>query len=354
MDKIPLYKCERPTKPSQHGHAGLWFDKFCNTWRDDWSMTAKEKLEWIQTVTRTVGKREQIDAYVKRQARMIQTLGGSFGVFSTESRFVTGIGRSHPVENGFAWHPVLGTPYLPGSSIKGLLRAWSEQEADKEIQACIFGAGADASSQVGGVFFLDAIPTKPVNLEADVMTPHYAGWTPEQPPGDWRSPIPIPFLVVAEKTPFLFGFGPLNSTSDLNIVRRWLTDALQWAGGGAKTAVGYGRFSRNDEETRSLKEGFEREAEQAEAGKTLEGRWRLKLKDRTEEEVYNRVRTELEKNPLPDISERYAFACAVVTLYSDWLEKWRKKEKVNPRTHTGTKKLQKCAALLDKTLAEGD
>jgi len=57
---------------------------------------------------------------------MVSALGGEFAVFATDWHFVTGMGSSHPAENGFSWHPVLGTPYLPGAGVKGLLRAWME------------------------------------------------------------------------------------------------------------------------------------------------------------------------------------------------------------------------------------
>ena len=104
---------------------------------------------------------------------------------------------------------------------------------------------------------MDAVPIAPVRLEADVMTPHYAGWSPDEPPGDWRSPTPIPFLDTAAETPFLFGVVPRChdvSDDDLNSVTEWLRAALSWAGGGAKTAVGYGRFGKDDAKTDELKQ----------------------------------------------------------------------------------------------------
>ena len=86
------------------------------------------------------------------------------------------------------------------------------------------------------------------------MTPHYAGWTETEPPGDWRSPTPIPFLVTAAETPFLFGIIPCGDVSDddLNEVESWMCLALAWSGGGAKTAVGYGRFRRDAASTDGL------------------------------------------------------------------------------------------------------
>jgi len=133
-----------------------------------------------------------------------------------------------------------------------MVRAWAESwidpEPNNDVLHRIFGARGEEtrqSSQVGSVIFLDALPTKPVQLRADVMTPHYAPYyqdaTGATPPADWHSPTPIPFLVVST---FQFGVLPRRSdaSADVETVRGWLTDALGAIGAGAKTAVGYGRF----------------------------------------------------------------------------------------------------------------
>ena len=213
---LPLYKTDRQHQPrlARAGHAGLWFDKFCNRWTIQgsvWGMSSVDKdaenpkLGWIKKIAdHPVGAQDVLAESTARLVQLVRRRGGRCGVFTTQSRFVTGLGRSHPVENGFAWHPTLGTPYLPGSSIKGLVHAWAQTETDRKIIPHLFGK----QEQVGHVCFLDAVPVKPVTLETDIMTPHYGGWSPDDPPGDWRSPTPIPFLVTAAHTPFLFGIVP--------------------------------------------------------------------------------------------------------------------------------------------------
>ena len=255
---LPRFAAPPPsTRPRDgHGHAGLWFDKFCDRWHVQdrtWSMKSGKgddgrgpKLDWIDSLTTgRVGTAHQIDECASRLVRLIDRRGGRFAVFATESRFVTGLGRSHPVENGFAWHPTLGTPYLPGSSVKGLVRAWARLDADPSPPCETVTRLLGDIETAGGISFLDAVPIAPVQLEADVMTPHYAGWTRDEPPGDWCSPVPIPFLVAAANTPFLFGVVPCgDGADDLCAVMSWLCSALAWNGAGAKTAVGYGRFGR--------------------------------------------------------------------------------------------------------------
>jgi CRISPR-associated protein Cmr6 len=251
----PLYQPSDAVTPSRdsRGHAGLWYDKFCDQWRlPTWTLQegksedkgSNPKLDWINNLTgQPLGVANELEEITKRLIRLSVQQGGLSLVFRTESRYVTGLGRSHPVENGFAWHPTLGTPYLPGSSIKGMVRAWATQTEPSPDQATltrVFGA----PGQSGGLCFLDAVPIAPAKVEADVLTPHYAAWSPDKPPGDWRSPVPVPFLVTAEGLGLLFTVvpcGPLCE-GDLEQVEAWLIEALAWAGAGAKTAVGYGRM----------------------------------------------------------------------------------------------------------------
>ncbi|MDR7420774.1 MAG: type III-B CRISPR module RAMP protein Cmr6 [Armatimonadota bacterium] len=48
---------------------------------------------------------------------------------TTTAPFVTGVGSEHPLENGFAFLDPYGVPYLPGSSVKGVLRRAAEELA---------------------------------------------------------------------------------------------------------------------------------------------------------------------------------------------------------------------------------
>ena len=242
------------------GHAGLWYDKFCDRWTGRWSDLEVKKPDWIRTVTEhPVGDKASLNDFARRQRNLVEAIKGKSVLLRSESRFVTGLGREHPVENGFAWHPTLGTPYLPGSSIKGLLRTWAgewwanekdgEEREDRKAQInAILGYGGlktEEDRSVGSIILFDALPVDSVKLELDVMTPHYGEYYQEgKPPGDWISPTPIPFLVVAEDTRFQFAFAPRTTAGreHLPTVENWLKNALQWLGAGAKTAVGYGRF----------------------------------------------------------------------------------------------------------------
>ena len=277
----PLYRTDTEPTLDTGGHAGLWYDKFCNSWelqsprtdRNDarWSMSSdgdgrNPKLKWIQTVTGRVGTPGELSEHAFRIMRMFDGSGGRWSVFAACSRFVTGLGRSHPVENGFAWHPTLATPYLPGSSIKGMVRAWAKAEGESDARGSRLERLLGDRERTGTISFLDAVPIEPVRLDADVMTPHYANWTSDDPPGDWCSPIPIPFLTVAEGAKMLVGAIPRRGTArdDVEVVMNWIVEALAWQGAGAKTAVGYGRFERDETREGELRAKLAEERKQAE------------------------------------------------------------------------------------------
>lgn len=258
---LPLYAGHGvPKRYSRGFNTGLWYDKFFGFWNTDWSVGEDEKKRWIQEVcTIPVGDKALLDEAILRLTRLVLALVGEYRCFSTDWRFVTGLGRPHPVENGFAWHHTLGVPFLPGSSVKGIVRTWAEKWVDPPVSddvLRIFGPDGEVRDKhVGSVIFFDALPVKPVKLEADVMTPHYLDYyqqeRPEKPPGDWYDPVPIPLLTVAPGQTFIFAVAPRRSAdeqsrADCRLAMEWLTDALAVIGAGSKTAVGYGRFTRQE------------------------------------------------------------------------------------------------------------
>lgn len=317
-----LYQDNPAPNAREQGNAGLWYNKFFKQWNspDEVTIPDEGKKRWIDTVAdgKTVGDSEEIKHYIARISQLLESQRPDkesksvkqndaqaphplYRCYKLESDFVTGLGLEHPVENGFAWHHSLGTPYLPGSSVKGLVRAWVEQwQADSisdEDFTRIFGSkkrhhkkdepktgtegkqeqpneaqgsenqGADkdnkkqaeeADNHAGSVIFLDALPMTAVRLKADIITPHYGDYYQDDSgsttPADWLSPNPIPFLVVGKGCTFFFGIAPVLSrqakdaqleqaNKDCARVQKWLGSALEWLGAGAKTAVGYGRFS---------------------------------------------------------------------------------------------------------------
>lgn len=363
---LPLYRasvesCDHLRRKGC-GNAGLIFDKFFDGWSCDRDKSAwkADKATWLERFAAgSVGEGDLLDEYAWRYALLAEAMGGKWAIFRLETRFVTGLGRAHPVENGFAWHHSLGTPYLPGSSVKGLTAAWyrlrmREKMSDPEV----FGS----PNGVGRVVFLDALPVQPLKLEVDVITPHYGGWSPEDLPGDWRSPNPIPFLVVPRGNLFFFGVLPVPGRGAVEHVEEafeLLKEALRELGGGAKTAVDYGRFVVDERGSQSLarKIGDRRRAEEEarrrrEIEQRPEGRWLLELQGKSEDEILGMVARLIEKGQLESREEQKLFARAVLSL--EMSRTWSKGKAYYPRTSTGYQKIKQRYRLLRSLLEEQD
>lgn len=281
---LPLHKNAKDAKKTTSSHAGLWYDRFFNCYDQNWEVSGDDeqkkirgKKAWMNTVVGSVGNQKQINKALESRQALVDALGGATLNMCSEWHFVTGMGNNHPVENGFAWHHTLGIPYLTGAAVKGMVRAWCEvwEEFDDDKIKHWFGGKGD--EQAGELIFFDALPSKPVTLKADIMTPHYGDWyakgdqSPKADgsnvPADWHDPNPIPFLVVDKGQSFSFAIAKrAGSTTDLSAVTQALTQALQWLGAGAKTAAGYGRFAEDLEaKTRREKDMREKQKQEEEA-----------------------------------------------------------------------------------------
>ena len=287
----PLYRDHSaPPKKPDHAHAGLWFERFFNGYQNDWTIADTAKQTWIKSVTGQQGDKTKLENFVKRQHALVTALQGESHCYSTDWHFVTGMGNPHPVENGFSWHPTLAVPYLAGSAVKGLVRAWVELEKIEILTELKDGDNlseenrvdlkrindrlkhwfgtedkepvAEQAEQAGDFIFFDAIPSGPPVLLCDIMTPHMGKWyeqgddvqknlNPEVIPADWHEPIPLPFLAV-KKAQLIFSIAPLNphnkpdDVKELAQVFEALNNALLWLGAGAKTAAGYGYMTERE------------------------------------------------------------------------------------------------------------
>lgn len=268
----PLYaNCEKPAKCE--GNLGLWFERFFDQYNDQQQWTnpnpdSTANAAWLKTFKKA-GNDKQLATHAQAQIQLAASLQGQSHVFKASWHFVTGMGNPHPVENGFAWHPTLGVPYLTGAAVKGLVRSYIENYLDdtheKRQQLLLdwFGStdkdprSEGYQSQAGNLIFFDALPVKPVTLGVDIMTPHMGKWyekggdkeanKPETIPADWHDPVPVSFLV-AKEVSLLFSFALRqypNADSkrpaiDLVDVADVLNRALEQVGAGGKTATGYG------------------------------------------------------------------------------------------------------------------
>lgn len=186
--------------------------------------------------------------------------------FTPDWRLVVGLGGESVYETSMTLHHIYGIPYIPGSSIKGVVRSWivanvflpqiSEEAKERGSKAeekawenKTFVKWFGNQDQVGKITFFDAFPMEAPRIEPDVMNVHYQNYYSDNKgrtaPTDCQRTNPIPFLTVSG-SPFQFIVGANKKTliedktiQDKSIIA-WLKDALESHGIGAKTAVGYG------------------------------------------------------------------------------------------------------------------
>jgi len=229
---------------------GLLFDRYTGYGRG-WNLESDrrrnpkhEALKVIQDTRMDVTLHR---AYIARWQAMLAAQGAETFEAESEWRFVVGLGRKGSLEVGMTFHRIYGFPIIPGSSLKGLARAYAELVggASEGERTYVFGdapgPGEDTSAaHVGRAVFFDAVPLLPIHLEIDVMNPHYAEYYQDNaPPADYLSPTPIYFLTVGQNSRYLFATAGLEKAQ----AREWLEGGLRELGSGAKTSAGYGYWS---------------------------------------------------------------------------------------------------------------
>ncbi len=177
--------------------------------------------------------------------------------FSTKWRLAVGLGGASVYETSMTLHHVYGFPYIPASSIKGVLRSYITLKCfgDEEKTALkdkdfveIFGSSAaekigENNVGIGAITFFDAFPVSAPSVEPDIMNVHYRDYYNNTgAPTDTQDPLPVSFLTVKKNTPFQFIIGAKkhNLMFQGKQLGDWLREALSEHGIGAKTAVGYG------------------------------------------------------------------------------------------------------------------
>ena len=251
-----------------------------------------------------------IEGIAKRTLSHAKHLLGESNVKNVElqldARLIAGLGTASVYETGITLHHIWGIPYIPASSIKGVLRSWiiqsvfgtinvpeneqeypllnAESRAFQDVDFCnLFGCPAkfekiqfddeglpeknndryiktsenvgkrdqndDGIAYQGELITFEAFPASlpnPNYFNVDIMNPHYTKYYREQgkqAPVDYDSPTPIPFLVV-ENTSFQFIIGNRRGNWQYRdkTLIDWLKEALEFNGIGAKTSLGYGSF----------------------------------------------------------------------------------------------------------------
>lgn len=238
---------------------------------------AKLELDGLHETFRFDKQKIPFGTLCEKERKTVEALHGSscaatFHYRTTECLL---LGAASVLENSLRLHHIWGFPYIPASSIKGLVRSFVIESLFDEDESLalrcptfrqLFGSSGEAAPQLkdskGIVAFYDALPLNPPRLKMDIMNPHYQEYFGgSAPPADYLSPVPIFFLTIDKGNTFQFCLGaaavtPLpekskivqqaGSRQSLDIAAYFLEEALKENGIGGKTSVGYGFMEKNN------------------------------------------------------------------------------------------------------------
>lgn len=165
--------------------------------------------------------------------------------FTVKNRLLIGMNGNAGLETGCCLSRNYGMPYIPGSSVKGVVRNWANSNLkafSDDIEELLGTDDSEQPSRISGtVTFHDAwwIPKdggKPFVL--DVVTTHHQAYYngSQDKPSDTDSPIPNHLLAVQGSFLFVLEGEP----EAVQTGQRMLEEALEHNGIGAKNAAGYG------------------------------------------------------------------------------------------------------------------
>ncbi len=276
---------------------GLLFNKYLDyerEGREDWVPKAKkDKATLIGLYERSNKETNNLlqTTHLRQYnyCRQMKSNGWHYFVVEAElsSPFVSGLGMSHPTETGLVLDHTSGVPYIPAAGQKGVMRLahminsmkdedgnWKELEQlyeqdiikdenkDGEKITCwqedgssktLYGYSGKKDSLAGQLIILDAYPLEPPTLKEEIINPHFMKYYGgSRGPTEDQSPVPVKFLAVSPGVKFVFRFllrKSLNNALEKNqnrlidLVQKAVQYALTKEGVGAKTSLGFGRFT---------------------------------------------------------------------------------------------------------------
>lgn len=265
IDQVKIRKTLAGLEPSKN--ASLWLNKHLQDYdqKESRSELVKEVAKIPEPSVYAAcferWKKMLIQEYGEQNTRMAQVKG----------RMIVGLGNESVLETSICLHRTYGTPYIPGSALKGLAASYAHQrlgegwQQGEKYHTVVFGDTEEA----GYMTFFDAlyIPGTGFNGKAlypDIITVHHPNYyqNAAKAPSDSDDPNPVSFPSATGQ--YLLALAaPDLPTHWIALTFQILAEALEQLGIGAKTSSGYGRMMLLD---RPIKPG------NSDSGKTEEAR----------------------------------------------------------------------------------
>ena len=227
-------------------HAGLALQKLLGKQGDKEAKSKHDLLEKIENMS--VSSQGYKVAFERWKCNLPENENTIKFTASTSSALAIGLGNASPLEVGLTIHQTYGTPYLPGSAIKGLLkRAADAHGLSQEVKDILFGTTESAAHIVYWDAMLEPSSTQP--FQQDVITVHhqkyYGSSGKDGYPTDFDDPNPVAFLSVKSDTKFCVAISSSSEDAGewLQLAAELLKYALENMGLGGKTNSGYGYFN---------------------------------------------------------------------------------------------------------------
>ncbi|MCL6663372.1 MULTISPECIES: type III-B CRISPR module RAMP protein Cmr6 [Paenibacillus] len=249
-----------------HYNQDISFDKYKNV------KFGKQKKSYTkQTLVQMI---QVAEAAEKRKESMLKLLESSYYFkilrLKDTSLILHGLGSSHVNESSLTIHPVYGVPYIPASSIKGVVRRWFldallEGEAtnlatNKGIIGVLGRALFGSEDGQGIVQFYDMLFYNRLEIKLDVLTPHFGEYyANKELPSDTKNPVPNTFyaasvhsvqlMLTVDKRKLATIASELSVLPEplMEVLSYWISAAFKELGVGSKSSSGYGRFNRSEE-----------------------------------------------------------------------------------------------------------
>ena len=239
-------------REARDAHPGLLIQRGLEEHNDDDKEAKTKHIRRICAIPPSVFYQ---NAYQRWRQATENTLRFKQLELALETRLFIGLTGGGMLETGCAISHSYGMPYIPGSSVKGVVRAHVQRSpfgaAHPAVLDELFGAGADPEQGhpdglSGLVVFHDAwwVPTNPevpTPFAEEIVTSHhldYYGQEGKVAASDGDSPIPNAQIAVQGHFLFVLEGEPAWRA----LAEQMLLAALSQQGIGAKTRTGYGLF----------------------------------------------------------------------------------------------------------------
>lgn len=298
---------------ARDAHAGLLLQR---GFVEDGDPGAKAKH--VQAVCRTMADGLYTNAFARWRRSTEDAQRFRQVILALESRLFIGMAGGGALETGCAISHTYGMPYIPGSSVKGIVSTHARKRLGDEGKAArqeLFGSEPDdrhPAGLAGLIGFHDAwwVPdSAKFPLVQEVVTTHhmeYYSGDGKQPATDFDSPVPN--AQIAVQGSFLFVMeGPCAWHG---LAEDMLKDALHEQGIGAKTRAGYGYFKRDavpeaqptcawvDENVERLSKEHHASIQDTLRGRPLAEAWAAIADPDIKEEALSDILARLKKNGL--------------------------------------------------------